>query len=187
MPAAPTVSPLEHFVDHPQQFGLLLGRRKPAQRAGELYHAGADLRLVGVVGEAQIPTASVVVPGNLRERLGILGRLPFAFAEIGEHAFDALEEHADFRHVAAQDAVDEAKLLRGRGTVVDEFADLAPVLGEGSASVNPLTLIIDVVEKWESTAGLTRPRPISAIDDACNERPSMAPATGPSGATDEKP
>ncbi len=46
---------------------------------------------------------------------------------------------------------------------------------------------MDVVLKWERSPGLVRPLPISEIDDDCNERPSMPAATGPSGATDEKP
>ena len=64
-----------------------------------------------------------ISPLRLRERRG----LPLVFTERSKQAFDAVEEHADFRHVAAQEAVDEAEFLRRRQSVVDKPANLAPI------------------------------------------------------------
>ena len=71
--------------------------------------------------------SAAVSSADLRERGGKSGILPLRLAERREQPFDALEEHAHFTHVAAQQPVDEDELVRGRDPVVDELAHVAPM------------------------------------------------------------
>jgi len=66
-----------------------------------------------------------------------------------------------------QEGVDEIELVRGRQAIVDELAGFAPIGRTGSASLKPLTAIIDSAAKVLSSLELERPLPTSAIDEAC--------------------
>ena len=68
-----------------------------------------------------------MIARDLAERLGESRGLPLAFGQRRKQAFDALQEHADFRHVATQKTVNEAELLRRRRSVVDELTNLTPI------------------------------------------------------------
>ena len=97
--------------------------------AGELNHAGASLRLIGVLGKTHIPVARGIVACDLPQRSREGRRLSLALTQRCKQAFDALEKHANFRHVAAQDAVDEVEFLRRRQPVVQELTRLGPIAG----------------------------------------------------------
>ena len=93
------------------------------------------------------------------ERTGDGWGSSLAFAQRCNQAFDALEKHADFRHVAAQDAVHETELLRRRQSIIDELADIVPIgrlrIPIAKAAGNGSQL----AAKWLRSFGLARPLP----------------------------
>ena len=65
------------------------------------------------------------IAANLFEGAGKRRCLPLVLTQRGKKILDALEEQAHLRHLAAQDAMDEAQFLRRRHPIVDELAYLA--------------------------------------------------------------
>ncbi len=55
-----------------------------------------------------------MVASDVAERQRELRGLPLAFAQTGKQPFDALEEHAHFRHVAVQEITEEGEFRRRR-------------------------------------------------------------------------
>ena len=121
--------PPEEVADHAEELGTPILGRQPAQRTRELDHAGTNPGKVGVLGEAKVTLARDLIVRNRVLRLRECRRLAIGVTQRCEQTLDAFQEHAHFRHVAAEQAVDERELVRRRQPIVDELADLAPMRG----------------------------------------------------------
>ena len=100
------------LAEHPQHLGPLFGGREPSQLARQPQHARAHGSVVRVARELEIAVARRRIASDLVQRQRHGRRPALRLAQGRRVPLDAIEEQADFRHVATQQLMQETDLLR---------------------------------------------------------------------------
>src|SRR2546426_9870148 len=85
--------------------------------------------LVGAAKKREFPLARAPTARIPAGRRATRGRPPLGLAQRCRIFLDVVEKHAYFRHLAIEELVNEAELLRSRQAIIGEMADVLPEAG----------------------------------------------------------
>jgi hypothetical protein len=121
------------LADHAHQLALHARGRQPVELARKLDEARTQRRSLDLAEEFEIPCARRPVFADRRQCRRHVRLLPRALVERCGEAFQPIDEHPHFGHVALEQAMNRRHLARRRKPIVDEAADVRAKTGVGVA------------------------------------------------------